>query len=148
MAVVVQPGFFIQVLTLEAQGVVGGAGVAVAVTGLGELAPGAVVADPGELAVAFCQLHRGAEVVGVDAVERRLGWLVFGVEHRPGAAAGVDGLEAVFELGGGHEAVGFVSCSGCSGRSDGAGTGGMKKCGWSRANLLPPLGSGASVRSN
>lgn len=107
MAVVVQPGFFIQVLALEAQGVVGGAGVAVAVTGLGELAPGAVVADPGELTVAFCQLHRGAEVVGVDAVERRLGWLVFGVEHRAGGAAGVDGLEAVFELGGGHEAVGF-----------------------------------------
>ncbi|RQW70354.1 hypothetical protein EBB56_13515 [Halomonas sp. YLB-10] len=47
MAVVVQPGFFIQVLALEAQGVVGGAGIAVAVTGLGELAPGAVVADLG-----------------------------------------------------------------------------------------------------
>ncbi|MBS8271380.1 hypothetical protein DYI26_22095 [Halomonas litopenaei] len=30
MGVVVQPGFFIQVLALEAQGVVGGAGVAVA----------------------------------------------------------------------------------------------------------------------
>ncbi len=88
MAVVVQPGFFIQVLTLEAQGVVGGAGVAVAVTGLGELAPGAVVADPGELsaglAVAFCQLHRGAEVVGVD------------------------GREAVFELGGGQGALGLA----------------------------------------
>jgi hypothetical protein len=48
----VQPCFRVVVLTLEAEGVFRGGLAVVAVIGFFQLAPGAVVADPGQLAVA------------------------------------------------------------------------------------------------
>ena len=51
MAVVVQPGFFVVILPLEAEGVVGLGVNALAVAGVAELAPSVVLAHPGELSV-------------------------------------------------------------------------------------------------
>ena len=63
MAVVVQPGFLIPVLALEADGVSEACFSASLSDGLARFAPGLVAGAPGDLALVVGQLLRGAQVV-------------------------------------------------------------------------------------
>ena len=105
--VVVKAGFFIVILTLEAQRIVSAGTLAIAIFCAFELAPGTVLAHPDEIAVAVSDFQRCAKVVGLEVVKLGCQGLIAGIARLASPCLLFNCLEARFQLRSGDKAVGF-----------------------------------------